>query len=565
MNNCTIQYNKAQFIHVDIICTKQTQIEPQVVFKNSIMKKKIIFVNHNYEIKHPELYKCSTIKYINCSFIHNKRLIYSHFSQITIDNCYFLETEKSNDDCSQVQSFIISSNTLLHGNSIVCEIENCVFNNITLRNSIPAISDAKYSDIKITNWIFLNLNVNNGLLGEESKYVLKNVILKNIKTNSKALFHILYQNIEFNNVEVKDFECIGDGGDTSFILYDSGEANFKMTIKNFRIQDGISNGPLIKIIGNSNEFLFENSNITNIISYGSFISNESKNSKVIFSNVKISENINTSKEECGGIHFNNNINLSITNSKFINNNSKSNGGAICFDEISNLRLNLSSNEFSKNNAVNGGAIYMKNGKIINMNENKTLIIENNIFNENSAEDFGGAMYSEFQKIYLAILVNNKFSYNKAGILGGGIFSPNSVVENLFNLENNIYLNNTVNSIINDYTSKPAYILLEPDFPDNLIQITTGAYLNLVFTLYDEFNRNTCSFIQGKFYLFYYNLNNFANPNKYNLKFKIENYNDDIELRIMDLEVLVSSCNSNHILNKIKCKIKREYLKIYLFR
>jgi len=34
MNNCTIQYNKAQFIHVDIICTKQTQIEPQVVFKN---------------------------------------------------------------------------------------------------------------------------------------------------------------------------------------------------------------------------------------------------------------------------------------------------------------------------------------------------------------------------------------------------------------------------------------------------------------------------------------------------------------------------------------------------
>jgi len=224
----------------------------------------------------------------------------------------------------------------------------------------------------------------------------------------------------------------------------------------------------------------------------------------------------------------------------------------CFDEISNLRLNLSSNEFSKNNAVNGGAIYMKNGKIINMNENKTLIIENNIFNENSAEDFGGAMYSEFQKIYLAILVNNKFSYNKAGILGGGIFSPNSVVENLFNLENNIYLNNTVNSIINDYTSKPAYILLEPDFPDNLIQITTGAYLNLVFTLYDEFNSiikditkyyssmmiktileeqaekkkinninksnnksnnnnyhligNTCSFIQGKFYLFYYNLN-----------------------------------------------------------
>jgi len=55
-----------------------------------------------------------------------------------------------------------------------------------------------------------------------------------------------------------------------------------MSIKNLKTQNGISNGPLIKIIGNNNEILLEDSYINNIISYGSIISNESEN--VIYNN-----------------------------------------------------------------------------------------------------------------------------------------------------------------------------------------------------------------------------------------------------------------------------------------
>jgi len=340
-----------------------------------------------------------------------------------------------------------------------------------------------------------------------------------------------------------------------------------MSIKNLRIHDGISNGPLIKIIGNYNEILLEDSRINNIVSYGSIISNESEKSKVTISNLNFIDNSNTSKLDCSGIYFSNDLNISIKNSKFLNNNSKSNGGAICFDKISNLELNLLTNEFINNKAINGGAIYIKNGNITNMNENNSITIEDNTFSDNRADNFGGALYSEFQKMYLAKAINNNFSYNKAGILGGGIFSPNSISENLFNIEDCTFLNNTVNSYINNYTSKPAYILMKPEFSDNLIQIISGAYLNLNFTLYDEFDNlieditkyyssmtlkvvleeqknvnksnikndlnnlnyqlvgNVGSFIQGRCEL--NNLRIFANPNKYNIKFKIENYNDNI--------------------------------------
>jgi len=49
---------------------------------------------------------------------------------------------------------------------------------------------------------------------------------------------------------------------------------------------------------------------------------------VLFSNVNFSDNSNNSKLDCGGIYFSNDLNISIKNSKFINNNSKSNGGAM---------------------------------------------------------------------------------------------------------------------------------------------------------------------------------------------------------------------------------------------
>jgi len=46
------------------------------------------------------------------------------------------------------------------------------------------------------------------------------------------------------------------------------------------------------------------------------------------SNIYLNHNINNDKLNCGVIHFCNDVNVSIFNSSFINNYSKSNGGAM---------------------------------------------------------------------------------------------------------------------------------------------------------------------------------------------------------------------------------------------
>ena len=46
------------------------------------------------------------------------------------------------------------------------------------------------------------------------------------------------------------------------------------------------------------------------------------------SNIYLNHNINNDKLNCGIIHFCNDINISISNSTFNNNHSKSNGGVL---------------------------------------------------------------------------------------------------------------------------------------------------------------------------------------------------------------------------------------------
>jgi len=50
-----------------------------------------------------------------------------------------------------------------------------------------------------------------------------------------------------------------------------------LNITNSNIKNSFSNGPFIKIIGNSNRFLLENTLINNITSYGPILQNTSKN------------------------------------------------------------------------------------------------------------------------------------------------------------------------------------------------------------------------------------------------------------------------------------------------
>jgi len=118
-----------------------------------------------------------------------------------------------------------------------------------------------------------------GLFGEEGKYAFDNIRLSNIRSNSKALLKFIYSDIYINNMEVENIRCIGDRNDTSFILYDTGENVMKISINNLVIKNSISNGPFIKIKGNTSKVNFENFNLVNITSYGSIIDNLSKKVK----------------------------------------------------------------------------------------------------------------------------------------------------------------------------------------------------------------------------------------------------------------------------------------------
>jgi len=88
--------------------------------------------------------------------------------------------------------------------------------------------------------------------------------------------YFIYNNIEINNIDAENIKCLGDGSDTSFILFDSGEIKKRLSINNLYAHNISSNGPLIKIIGNNNEFNMENSEINNIFSFGSVIDNLSE-------------------------------------------------------------------------------------------------------------------------------------------------------------------------------------------------------------------------------------------------------------------------------------------------
>jgi len=88
---------------------------------------------------------------------------------------------------------------------------------------------------------------------------------------------------------------------------------------------------------------------------------------------------------------------------------------------------------------------------------------------------------------MANVNNNKIIYNKAGIMGGGIFSPNSVNKTSFNVNKVIIINNTADSLDDNYSSKPYYINLDTPLNNNIINIMSGDLFPLSFTLYDEFH------------------------------------------------------------------------------
>ena len=101
-----------------------------------------------------------------------------------------------------------------------------------------------------------------------------------IKTNSKALLHIVGKDVFFTNVTAENILCVGDGGNTSMVLFDSNSIDDikKFYIYGLNVTNSFSNGPLIKIIGNYVEMILDDSNINKIKTYGPII--ETRTNKV---------------------------------------------------------------------------------------------------------------------------------------------------------------------------------------------------------------------------------------------------------------------------------------------
>ena len=70
--------------------------------------------------------------------------------------------------------------------------------------------------------------------------------------------------------------CNGDDGDSSLILFNSGEAEKKIELYNLNINNCSTNGPLIKITGSHNEVIIKDTIINNVNSYGLLIENNSE-------------------------------------------------------------------------------------------------------------------------------------------------------------------------------------------------------------------------------------------------------------------------------------------------
>jgi len=122
----------------------------------------------------------------------------------------------------------------------------------------------------------ININrLSSSLFNSENLVTMNNVQINDININSKALLHSTYKNLNINNLKIMDIKCTGDSGESSLILFDSGELLKNMTLSNITIKRCIANGPLIRIMGDTNEIFLNDTIIENNKSYGSIIKNTS--------------------------------------------------------------------------------------------------------------------------------------------------------------------------------------------------------------------------------------------------------------------------------------------------
>ena len=79
-----------------------------------------------------------------------------------------------------------------------------------------------------------------------------------------------------NQMTVQNVSCVGDGGNSIFINYDSNNTKKQLLIDGILFKNITTNGSIIKIRGNDSNIIIKNSKFINNTSYGPIIDNITK-------------------------------------------------------------------------------------------------------------------------------------------------------------------------------------------------------------------------------------------------------------------------------------------------
>ena len=236
---------------------------------------------------------------------------------------------------------------------------------------------------------------------------------------------------------------IANNTDHGAVVFSKG--NLTVSDSKFDSNEGRSNYLMGGAIFTGGTATVTNSEFTNNkSSYGAAIYNQAnltvENSKFINNSI---HHFNDAFDAGAAIDNNDacNVVLNVNNSYFEGNSngSRNGGGAIYFGSVSDIQSKISNSIFLKNDSSyrnanessgKGGAIGMYNGN---------LLLENNTFTQNTAND-GGALYLRDGADANLEIVGGSFNNNSADKNGGAIYSQGNM-----SIKNAIFDGNKVNS------------------------------------------------------------------------------------------------------------------------
>ncbi len=139
--------------------------------------------------------------------------------------------------------------------------------------------------------------------------------------------------------------------------------------------------------------------------------------------------------------------LNISNCIFHSQDGTNSGGAISFYNIT-ADSTIDSSEFYSNRSIYGGAIAASY-----LGDVGDLIITNNLFYDNSSSQGGGAIYAGFEAY--PVVYNNTFAQNTAGGHGGALYVYGD--SSTLIVKNNLFYDNEANDTNGDYDGGGFYM------------------------------------------------------------------------------------------------------------